>query len=152
MQNHLKATFRRIIELEGSSTLPITNQDSSDVDIIPAPVSKLEARNQQMARASSNREITTIDRQIDNLIFERLSVNSNVCEYWKSQKSISPDLYKLAQVVLAVPATQVSVERSFSALNLILNNRRTSLSEKTLKEIMFVKLNKSLFNYLKIDY
>lgn len=59
--------------------------------------------------------------------------------YWeKNKKSI---LYKLSQIVLGVPATQVSVERCISALKFILSDRRASLSEKNLENIYIIKLN-----------
>lgn len=54
---------------------------------------------------------------------------------------IFPWLRKLAFVVHFVPATQVSVERLFSALRLILGDLRYSLSEENLEAIMMVKLN-----------
>jgi len=53
----------------------------------------------------------------------------------------SPHLTEIAKVVLATPATQVSVERSFSALNFILNERRTSLSAENINTLLVVKLN-----------
>jgi hAT family C-terminal dimerisation region len=40
-----------------------------------------------------------------------------------------PQLFGLSQVVLAVPPTQVSVERAFSALGLILTARRNRLGD-----------------------
>lgn len=52
-----------------------------------------------------------------------------------------PELYEIAMVILAVPTTQVSVERTFSTLKLILSDLRSSLSDKTLQNILLVKLN-----------
>lgn len=63
-------------------------------------------------------------------------------EYWEEKKFVYPNLYQLAKVVHSVPATQVSVERAFSALRLVLTDLRCNLSAETLQKIMFVKLNK----------
>jgi len=52
-----------------------------------------------------------------------------------------PRLYQLAKVIHCVPATQVSVERAFSALKLVLSDLRCNLSPISLKQIMFLKLN-----------
>ena len=42
----------------------------------------------------------------------RLDKKANVLQYWEAQKITKPELYLLASVVLAVPVTQVSVERT----------------------------------------
>ena len=46
----------------------------------------------------------------------RLGKNENVLQYWKQFKESKRELYELSQVVLAIPATQVSEERAFSGL------------------------------------
>lgn len=38
---------------------------------------------------------------------ERLHYKTNILAFWESQKHEKPDLYKLANIVLAVPSTQV---------------------------------------------
>ncbi|KAL1501040.1 hypothetical protein ABEB36_006444 [Hypothenemus hampei] len=40
----------------------------------------------------------------------------DILEYWKKYERTDMDLYELAKVALAVPATQVSVERSFNSV------------------------------------
>ena len=40
--------------------------------------------------------------------------------YWEQFKENKQKLYELSQVVLAAPATQVSVERAFSGLKYVL--------------------------------
>jgi len=42
--------------------------------------------------------------------------------FWEEKRFVYPYLYEMAKVVHAVPATQVSVEMSFSALKLILTD------------------------------
>ena len=54
-----------------------------------------------------------------------------------------PLLYEASQVVFAVPATQVSVERAFSALKLILQPQRVHLNSKSLQNILFVRFNEN---------
>ena len=90
--------------------------------------------------------------EINDLIFDRLSADESVVDFWQKHKFVSPELYKIAQVVLAVPATQVSVERAFSALNCVLTEKRTKLNERTLKNIMLVKTNKTLFKSASLKY
>lgn len=68
----------------------------------------------------------------------------DILQYWESQKFTSPIIYRLAKVVLAAPSTQVSVERAFSALKLVLTDMRMRLSEKSIENLMLLKLNPDL--------
>lgn len=91
-----------------------------------------------------------IDQKLDELASgPRLHAETNVLEYWLNLKFSKPDLHQLAVVALSVPTTQVSVERAFSALALVLTDHRTRLSEETLENILILRLNKNLFDDLK---
>lgn len=79
--------------------------------------------------------------EIDIYKEARVDIDANLIEYWQEKKYSYPYLRKLALIVHAVPATQVSVERAFSALKIILSDLRCNLSERTLRSLMFVKLN-----------
>lgn len=51
----------------------------------------------------------------------------SILAYWSTAVRFEyPALYELSQILLSVPATQVSVERSFSALRFVLNDYRTT--------------------------
>lgn len=89
---------------------------------------------------------TNFLQQLQSLDLEpRQNHSYNLWHHWLSRKTTHPELYAVAMVVLATPSNQVSVERAFSALGLILSNRRTQLAEDTLTNILLVKLNKALF-------
>jgi len=74
-------------------------------------------------------------------IYRRLPLNQDILHFFQNVKLKSPHLSALAQVVLATPATQVSVERAFSALHFILSERRSSLSSQNINSLLVVKLN-----------
>lgn len=38
---------------------------------------------------------------------ERLTYKADVIDYWKENKTAKPELFELAQILMAVPATQV---------------------------------------------
>ncbi|XP_058448985.1 uncharacterized protein LOC131428945 [Malaya genurostris] len=61
--------------------------------------------------------------------------NYNVWDHWLRRKITHPEIYTVAMVVLSTPSNQVSVERSFSALALVLSNQRTGLGKDTLENI-----------------
>lgn len=70
----------------------------------------------------------------------------DIRQYWLKAKYEDRMLWKLADTVLAIPATQCSVERDFSFFNLILTKQRTQLSSKHLESIMHVRTNAELIN------
>ncbi|XP_073816854.1 uncharacterized protein [Musca autumnalis] len=73
----------------------------------------------------------------------RLPLNGNVIEYWDSQKN---NISGIAKIVLAIPSTQVSVERLFSVMKYILSDQRNRLSALNLEHILMVKVN-GIYNY-----
>lgn len=79
--------------------------------------------------------------EIDYYKEKRIDIDDDLMEYWRNKKFVLPSLRKLALILHSVPATQVSVERSFSALRLILGDLRYNLSEENLEAIMIAKLN-----------
>lgn len=79
---------------------------------------------------------------------QRQSLTINVLHYWKMLYKEDKDMYRLSQIVLAVPASQVSVERCFSALPIILTKLRSNLTKKCLNCILIAKLNSDLFDLI----
>lgn len=95
-------------------------------------------------------------------------VKSDYCvlKYWKERKSADEELYLLSNIIYGVPPTQVnkiikttpnlllnclkltfsnisqvSIERAFSSLRIILTESRNRLNKETLENILLVKLN-----------
>lgn len=68
-----------------------------------------------------------------------------IFEYWHKHKFDDPEMTAVAAVVLALPATQVTVERAFSYLPLIITDKRGRLHTTTVNNILTIKLN----NYQK---
>lgn len=102
-----------------------------------------------MLPESGSRRIQTSDtflRQLKALDLEPHQLYSfDVWKYWVSRKFSHPELYEVATLLLTVPSNQVSVERAFSALALVLSDKRTKIAEANLENILLVKLNKELF-------
>ncbi|KYN08223.1 hypothetical protein ALC62_00798 [Cyphomyrmex costatus] len=70
-----------------------------------------------------------------------LKSKENILQFWKKNKRSMPDLYKLANIVLAVPSTKVSVERLFSSLKYILSPLRSNLNENIINDILLIRAN-----------
>lgn len=70
-----------------------------------------------------------------------IPVKSSILQYWDQQKEEFPLLYLLASIIFSVPPTQTSVERAFSALAIVLSPLRTRIADKTLQNILLIRLN-----------
>lgn len=79
---------------------------------------------------------------------KRVPFETKIHEFWHESRKKYPILYDLACIVMAVPPTEVSVERNFSKLNFILNRFRCRLSDKELKKFLFLSLNSDLFDLI----
>lgn len=67
----------------------------------------LSSQSSQLSQSSSSFTETISNILNDFKNIQRISYTKNIVQYWETQKDNFPELYKLASVVLAVPATQV---------------------------------------------
>lgn len=81
---------------------------------------------------------------------ENESLNSSIWDIWEKLKTKHPELYQLATVVFSIPPTQTTVERSFSALALVLTSHRTRLNDMSLQHILLIRLNQDIYDDLHI--
>ncbi|CAI6352385.1 unnamed protein product [Macrosiphum euphorbiae] len=117
-----------------------SSQDSTD------PFEEFLSSQASLTSNSSASSLTVTSESILNILngfknVERISYTADILQYWKTRQITDPELYQLASVVLAVPATQVSVERSFSGLKFVVSDLRTSLDPELLEAIMLVRSN-----------
>lgn len=104
----------------------------------------------QDATASTSQVLGIESKLRQLLILERQHSSSDILNFYKTIKYTEPALYRLAEVVLCVPATQVSVERAFSSLPLILSKNRQCMSVETLSNVLFVWLNHELIQNIEL--
>ena len=67
-------------------------------------------------------------------------------KWWSEMKEKFPVLSKIAMIILTVPVTEVSVERMFSHLKIVLSNRRTRMDSELLESILLLRMNKKFSN------
>ncbi|KAK4301466.1 hypothetical protein Pmani_026385 [Petrolisthes manimaculis] len=70
---------------------------------------------------------------------KRVDRNEDIFKWW--QYHPHQNLKRLAEVALALPVSQVSVERTFSGLRYILDELRLGLKEDIVESIMFLRCN-----------
>ncbi|XP_046868368.1 uncharacterized protein LOC124460831 [Drosophila willistoni] len=86
-------------------------------------------------------ESTNVYAKIETLKLPVMKANTDVLCFWKYKKTTDPELYALSKVCFAIPPTQVTIERAFSSLKLVLSDNRNRLSHETLENILLVRLN-----------
>ena len=103
-------------------------------------------REYNCATASFEQSRTDLKLKLINLanFKTRLPSSTNIIMYWETQKYNDPELYELATVALSAPVTQVSVERCFSAVKLLLEQHRLRMSPDLLNDLMILRCNKDL--------
>lgn len=71
----------------------------------------------------------------------RQNMDTNVLKHWEIMKEKDKEIYELAMIALAAPASQVSVERSFSCLPLVVSPKRTRLGSDLITAVCMIRIN-----------
>lgn len=80
----------------------------------------------------------------------RMKSSESVHEFWEKNKTkFGLELYEIASIIFAVPPTQASVERSFSALKYMFIDYRYNLSEDLLECCLLIHLNPQFYYMVK---
>lgn len=67
---------------------------------------------------------------------------NNPLDWWRLHHSKYPNLWKLASIILAIPATSAPSERVFSAAANIVNKKRVRLKADNVDLLVFLRANK----------
>lgn len=80
----------------------------------------------------------------------RMKSSESVQKFWNTNKDeFGKNLFKIASAIYAVPPTQASVERTFSALKYLFTNYRYRLGENMLESLMLIHTNSDLYYLVK---
>ncbi|KAJ6644591.1 hypothetical protein Bhyg_09560 [Pseudolycoriella hygida] len=85
---------------------------------------------------------------------DKISMKSSVFSFYENllhRQAIDDDIFEAVTVVLSAPATQVSVERAFSALALLMDDLRCNLLGSTIDNILLIGLNRELVPMIDFD-
>ena len=103
--------------------------------------------NKAKTRAATNMsEASLAIEGFDNT--PRVNRSENLFHWWHCHPH--SDLKSLAEIVIALPVTQASVERTFSGLNYILSERRSSLKADIINSIMLLRCNTWCNTYVRM--
>lgn len=150
--DHLKSLWRTKLGLCAE------HSDGADANVneIGGALSRMEMILQQKEhemQLSASIDRGNIESKLrDYALLKRSSINTNVFNYWTDQKSQHKELYELSTITNSVPITQVTVERAFSSMAFIFNALRNSLAPETLENLLWIRLNKDIFDELPLIY
>lgn len=77
---------------------------------------------------------------------DRQHHKSDILVFWREHKFLYPEMHQLASILLSIPPSQSTVERSFSILGYMYSCRRTKLSPAILEDMMCINLNRELID------
>lgn len=103
---------------------------------------------QECNLASTSDNVSHVDLKVKLLHLAnsktRLPASTDILKHWEAKRYEEPELYELAMVVLSAPVTQVTVERCFSAVKLLLEDHRLNMSSSRLDDLMIIRCNRDL--------
>lgn len=80
----------------------------------------------------------------------RVKSSESVHHFWENNKTeYGSELYEIACIIFAIPPTQASVERCFSALKFLFTEYRCNLAEDLLESLMLSHLNPEFYYLVK---
>ena len=83
-------------------------------------------------------ELSLLKNVMANVEYTYTNLKINICEY----QAIFPQLMKLIQLLLVIPATSATSERSFSSLRNVKNFLRTTMKQDRLNHLLMIYIHK----------
>ncbi|XP_037943633.1 uncharacterized protein LOC119676467 [Teleopsis dalmanni] len=139
------------MELDSSNTssnvsfeFPSTSSEST--------YSKLEQRMMKSMISVSNLNAQLTFQQKLTLLSnqKKVPLQTDILSFWNTPEH-DHDIKKVASVALAVPVTQVFMEKAFNALSTIITKLESNVDNNTLNSLLLTKLNFEELNSKNID-
>ena len=152
-RSYVKTKLRNLMQLEAlkhqakTASSVSTTSDLMSVTKNSHPIVSKRNENFIFYRSeTSSIEVDDFDREIDEYI-RTVKSSTFTCPllFWKNYHSKLPNLAKLAQKYLGVPASSGATERMFSISGHIFNSKRRRMGAKIFSELVYLKLNEDLF-------
>lgn len=142
----LKSIYHRITSIQSNDQIDVgvVTNDGEKSNSFEELFEYFDSVEQTTNTNTQQSDDLSIEQIIENFDGKRESFKTSVLEYWEQNKNVTPELYKISQIIFAIPPTQSSVERTFSALRIILTSYRTNLADKCLQNILLINANKNI--------
>ena len=146
VKRHLSLLHERRLEIVS------TNSQTEEAVVEVPPSQELSDIDQFFGNLSSKPEQSEAIRQQEDKFIDELNLyekfrwdpksNKSSVEYWLSKSKELPLLSSIALDVMAIPGTEVSVERLFSHLKIVFTDKRSRMDKTLLESILLLRLNK----------
>lgn len=93
----------------------------------------------------------SIEREIELFQPDKISYDYDIISYWQSIKEEKKNLYEIAMVIYAIPPAETQIERDFSILEFVFNQRRQGLKSEMIESILTINLNPQMFHEIKTE-
>jgi hAT family C-terminal dimerisation region len=98
-------------------------------------------------------EVDFTDHQVREQIISvshqaQMSFSEDVLLYWHMRRYTQPTLFEISQALLAVSASQVTLERAFCALSCVSTAWQNQLEDEKIDDLLVCKLNPEMFDQI----
>jgi hypothetical protein len=143
--------LKQIICNRSSSSNDETNEEGTNTE-----KSGAESFFDELHLGSSNPEnILTDPILIEKVLkltqHQRQPIETDPFLFYERYRESDPLIYELAKVVFSAPCDQVSVERSFNGLKLLISPARSNLSKDMMENILIINLNRDLLPFVNFE-
>ena len=148
VENRIKQAMIQLIidEISKDSTSESSRTtEATQSSITPTPFSASttgQKRRKLFHYGETADEVNTLDSAIELQAYVDNPVKSKFSEYWFHSQL--PLLKKLVTRIFSVQASSAPVERVFSYAGMIQSPRRTNMSEKLFKDLLFLRVNQAM--------
>jgi hypothetical protein len=86
-----------------------------------------------------------VEKELENYLTSTVTMEGDekddILSFWKQNKQLFPLIASIARDILAIPASNTSVERQFSSCKNTITDKRTKLGSEKLNKLIFLKKN-----------
>lgn len=143
---------KRQLVLLYNKSLEIAGETAQTEEAVVESLEDVSEIDQFFGNLPSESEHSTASTQESNKFTDELNAyeklrwdpkSKQTCiEFWLSKSQELPLLSSIALDVMAVPGTEVSVERLFSHLKIVFTDKRSTMAPTLLESILMLRLNK----------
>ena len=120
------------------------NQLDRNTSLISLVMDDLDTGN-EMTNDDANK-VTRLQAEYGCFKIMPVDTNTDTLSFWKTHASHFPSLARIARKTLALHATTTQPERTFSHAGVILNHRRSMMSNHRAEELVFPFENRNLIH------
>lgn len=140
---------RHLISLKNQNTVNVLVQTSVapsrgfNIDFdIEAEFNQFWGNN---TNVDASKNLSDMESALDAFDPPPMKIKDSILKYWQSDNNEYPEFRNVAKAILAIPPTEIQVERDFSSLKRTLSDLRCKLSTESLQDILTIMLNKGLY-------